>query len=113
MNSPWDGLSPDVDAVLAGGERRQESRSLTRAEKKERSRQAARVRVTLDVPDWLKAELLRLADQEQTSASSIAAFLIARGIRELRKGTLVLSKTASESPKFVFLVEVSESDAGL
>ena len=109
----WDNLSPDVDAILGGGERRQRERHLSPAQKRERARQAARVRMTFDVPDWLKDELLRVADTEHTTASSVAAYLIARGIRALRRGEMRLPKIPSESPRFDFLVEVEEGDAGL
>ena len=93
--------SQDADAVLSA------------AQKREKERQAARVRITVDMPEWLKDELMRVADHERTTASSVAAFLIARGIRSVRKGALSLPKTGSESPRFDFLVEVSEGDAGL
>jgi hypothetical protein len=109
----WEGLSPDVEAVLSGGARRQEDRRLSPAQKRERARQAARVRMTLDLPDWLKDELLRVATQEETTASSVAAFFIARGIRNWGRGAVRLPKVPSESPRFEFLVEVTEGDAGL
>lgn len=113
MSDPWGELSPDVEAVLSGGARRQDDRRLSPAQKKERARQAARVRVTLDLPDWLKGELLRVAEDEQTTASSVAAFFIARGIRGWRQGKLRLPKLPSESPRFEYLVDVDEDDAGL
>jgi hypothetical protein len=109
----WDKLSPDVEAIMGAGDRRQQDRHLTPAQKRERSRQAERVRVTIDMPDWLKDELLKLADQEQTSASSAASFFIARCIRAVRRGKLHLPKRPSDSPRFEFLVEVTEADADL
>ncbi len=113
MSGKWEALSPDVDAILGSGERRQQERHLSAAQKRERARQAARVRVTVDLPEWLKDELMRIADHERTTASGVAAYLIARGIRAIRKGTLSLPKTGSDSPRFDFVVEVTEDDAGL
>jgi hypothetical protein len=101
-----------ADAV-ADGEAREMVRGMTAAQRKEAQRQAARVRTTLDMPDWLKDELMRVADREQTTASSLASFLIARGLRGLRRGEVQLRKMPSESPRFEFLIEVEEGDAGL
>jgi len=56
---------------------------------------------------------MRIADHERTTASGVAAYLIARGIRAIRKGTLSLPTTGSDSPRFDFVVEVTEDDAGL
>ena len=111
--SAWDTLSPDVESIVGHGERRQQDRKLSTAQKKERARQQARVRMTFDVPEWLRDEVLRVAEVEDTSASSMCAYLIAVGLRELHKGKIRLPKTGSDSPRFGFLVEVTEHDAGL
>ena len=111
--SGWDNLSPDVEAVLKSGDRRQQDRHLTPAQKRERARQADRVRATYDVPDWLKAEIRRVADVEYVSASSLVSYLIAVGLRDLARGKIRLRKTGSDSPRFDFIVKVTEHDAGL
>jgi hypothetical protein len=112
--SGWDdlGLSEDVDAILGAGDRRKENRRLSPAQQRERARQAARVRVRYDVPGWLKDEVERIAAREEVSASSMGAFLLARGLRAYRAGDCRPRKVACESPRFEFLVDVDERDAG-
>lgn len=113
MSGAWGAISPDVETILGNGEKRQEERHLSAAQKREKARQAARVRMTFDVPDWLRDEVLRVAQLEDTSASSMCAYLIAVGLRAMRQGQVRLPKTGSDSPRFGFLVEVTEEDAGL
>lgn len=109
----WDGMTEDVKAILGDGEKRQQRRHLSKAQQRELARQQARVRVTLDIPDWLKPLLLDTAENEHVSGSSLAAFILARGLRDVREGKLLLRKIPSDSPRFEFLVDVKERDAGL
>lgn len=110
--SGWDDLAPDVQAVIDDSKNRRGDRHLTPVERREKARQASRVRVTYDVPDWLKAEMQNLARDEMCSASSLGAWFLAKGIKAYREGERP-SKTYSDSPRFEFLVDVDESDAGL
>ena len=54
------------------------------------------------------------ADREKrsTSASSMAALLLAVGLREVREGHVEVRRKRSDSPRFDWLVDVSEGDAG-
>ncbi len=101
---------PAVEAILGDGQQRQRARSMSKAERREAQRQADRVRVTLDVPDWLKARLMEAAEEEMCSASSLAAYLLMDGLRRWRRGEVDPPKTPSESPRFEWLVDVPEED---
>ncbi len=108
--SVWDELSPDVAAVMGDGERRKEERKLTQAQRKEKQRQRERVRMTLDMPDWLKAKLQAAADEEETSASSLGAFLLMDALRRYRRGEIDPPRVPSNSPRFAWIVDVPEDD---
>ena len=103
-----DGISADVDFLVAEGEKRQADRKLSPSQRKEKKRQAARVRLFADVPPWLKAEVMHLSKRESVSASSIAAYLISEGLRAYQEGGLDLPKIHCESPRFEWLVDVPE-----
>jgi hypothetical protein len=103
-------FDPAVTAILGDSRERQETRGMSRAQRKERARQAARVRVTLDVPDWLKNRLMDAAEGEACSASSLAAWLLMDGLRRLRSREIDPPKLPSGSPRFEWLVDVPEDE---
>lgn len=106
-------FDPAVAAILGDGEQRDKARHMNVAERKEAKRQAARVRLVLDVPEWLRDAVMEEADKRSTSASSMAALLLAVGLREVREGRIEVRRKRSDSPRFDWLVDVSEGDAGL
>ncbi len=103
-------IDPAVAAILGAGDQRQTERHQTARQRKEARRQAARVRITLDVPDWLKARLLAVAAEREVSASTLAAFLLIDGLRQVSRGALPVPRTPSDSPRFGWLVEVPEDE---
>ena len=118
--SSWDTLiettlsevTEDAQAAAEAGKQAQAERGLTRRQRKEKARQAARVRVFYDVPAWVRDAIMEEAERELTSASSLAAALLAVGLRELRMGRVDLQKRPSDSPRFEWVVEVREPEAG-
>lgn len=109
--SVWDELSPDVGAIITNGQKREQERKLTPAQRKERDRQAKRVRLVYDGPQWLKDEVKRIAQVELCSASTLGARLLAEGLRAYRAGNVELEKTPSKSPRFEFLIVVTQENA--
>ena len=121
MGSTWDTLlektledvqAGDAQSAVQAGKQAQAERGLTKKQRKEKARQAARVRVFYDVPDWLRDAIQAQAEAERTSASSLAAALLAEGLWALRAGKVDLQKRPSDSPRFDWIVEVRERDAG-
>lgn len=118
--SSWDDLigttltevTADAQAAVEQGKQAQAERGLTKKQRKEKARQAARVRVFFDVPDWLRDAVMAEAEREGTSASSLGAALLAAGLKELRMGRLDLQKRPSDSPRFEWIVEVREPEDG-
>ena len=69
-------IDPAVSALVDEAKRRHKTKAqLTKAD-----RDAERVRVRLDVPQWLKDVLGRAAAQQDTSMNQIGAFLLAYAI---------------------------------
>lgn len=121
MGNSWDELldrtlqdvqANDAQTAVQAGKQAQAERGLTKRQRKEKARQAARVRVFYDVPDWLRDAIQEQAEREGTSASSLAAALLAEGLWALRAGKVDLQKRPSDSPRFDWIVEVKERDAG-
>lgn len=113
MSSSWDNLTQDVQAVLSDGVERKANRKLSPKERKEKARQASRVRMTYDMPDWMRAEMMRISREEGCSASSIGAWMLAKGIRAYRQSGDRPAKEITDSPRFDYHIIVDESDAGL
>lgn len=103
-----DKAQADAEQATKAGKQAQAERGLTKKQRKEKVRQAARVRVFFDVPDWLRDAVMQAAEAEGTSASSLAAALLDAGLRELSAGRLDLQKRPSDSPRFEWIVEVDE-----
>ena len=104
-------FDPAVAAILGDGDKRDRDRHMNASERKEAKRQAARVRLVLDVPEWLRDAVMDEAEKRSTSASSMAALLLAVGLREVREGHVEVRRKRSDSPRFDWLVDVSEGDA--
>ncbi len=104
-NSGWRDLDADVAAILNNRKQREQDLHLTATQRQERDRQAKRVRLVYDGPQWLKDEIQRVAKQEQQcSASSLGAFLLAVGLQEYHAGRIELERIPSKSPRFEFLI---------
>jgi len=74
-------LDAGIAAILGESQDRQERRSMTAKERYE----AARVRAAYDCPRWLREAVKRTASERGTSASQLAAFLLAWGLVELQE----------------------------
>jgi hypothetical protein len=65
-------LSPDVQGIVS-----QSRFSQSASQRRKKARDAARVRVRLDAPKWLKDALEQAAQEHDTSMSQLGAFLLA------------------------------------
>ncbi len=85
-------------------EKRDADRSLTREQRKERAKQAARVgrRASYDLPPALIHHVRRIGEKERTPASQVAAALLAHGLRRYWMGEIDLRafKVPSDSPRY-------------
>lgn len=106
-------FDPAVAAILGDGDKRDRERHMSASERKESQRQAARVRLVLDVPEWLRDAVMQEAERRGASASSMAALLLAAGLREVHAGRVEVRRSPSDSPRFEWIISVSEADAGL
>lgn len=79
-------FDPAVLAALSDGDRRSERRAMTPTQRKRAASDDARVKDTYDLPKWLKDAIADLAAEEHCSKSSVAAFLLARGLEAYRRG---------------------------
>lgn len=104
------GLGQVVDPAVADWQERAalNAASLTAKQRKDRERVVAKY----DLPDWLKSQVEAEALEEETSASQLAAFLIAWALRDLRQkdkqivDALFEAKRPSRSLRFGSLVEI-------
>lgn len=114
MGSVWDSLSPDVEAALSGGKRREQERKMTPGQRKEKKRQESRERIWGEITrcTWIRDAVEEIAETENVPAGGLVPWLIALGIRAYRNGARP-HKTPTESPRYDYVVEVSEGDAGL
>jgi len=100
-------LDPDVVAW------RDQAASNLATRTAKQKRDAARVRVRVDVPSWLKAALAAVASAEDTSTSQAGAFLLAWGLYmyattpELREAILS-AKRVSRTPKTLWDLKIPE-----
>jgi hypothetical protein len=102
-------LDPAVAALIANGERQQALRQMSKKERAEALRQAARTRVTYDIPEPVQEATGRIAAQEGISASAVVALLLADGLRRYGEGSISFTangtKRSSRSPKYDFAVD--------
>jgi len=84
--------------------KRDADRSLTREQRKERARQAARVgkRASYDLPPTLIQHIRQIGEKERTPASQVAAALLAYGLQRYWLGEIDLGarKVPSDSPRY-------------
>lgn len=74
------GVSPDVADLLISGQRRAASRALPQGKRRKAARDAARVRMTIDIHEALKAELENMANDLSVPVSQVAIWLILEGL---------------------------------
>ncbi len=83
------------------------------ARSRKQTRDAERVRIKLDVPEYLKDAIMQKAQAEDTSGSQLAAFLLAWAMRESRRnpalaGAIEASKRRARSITFEWDLAIPE-----
>lgn len=107
-------IDPDVAELMSQDRKRQEERSLPTEVRQQRAEwradAKARNRKMLDLPRWQTDLLAELAAEHSCPESQIAALLIARGLADLRQGSIDVDayKTPSTSPKYDYNLEIPE-----
>lgn len=102
-------IDPAVSSILGDGEKRQAARTMTTSQKKQAARDQARNKLTVDIPEWLEAEIRAAVLTEDCGPSGFVAFLICEGMRAYRQGKRP-RKEAARSLKYLYEVSVDEDD---
>ena len=107
---PQHSVDPAVASLITGGKQRKKRRSQTQAQREKSERDAARSRVTYDLPERVKEAVSFIAEQEGLSASAVAALLLSDALCRFREKRIVLSgsgiKRPSSSPKWSYVVDI-------
>lgn len=92
----------EQDPLMRDMERRRRARGMTPGQRRKAARDAARNKMTVDLPVEVEEELRRLAQAEGVSLSALTALLILYGLEELREGRIDLRwhKRPVRSPRF-------------
>lgn len=96
-------VGSDAQAAILDMSERQKQRRMTEKQKKD----AARVRAYYDLPEAVKQGVTKAAERQGLPASSVAAVLLADGLRRLEDGHISLYglKRPSRSPLYEAVVE--------
>ena len=112
-------IDPAVQAYLGiekqtkVNERRVKEMSLTRAQRRKRAKDAARIKATYDLPEAIKLEIEKIATKYDIPKSQIVAFLLWHALRQYKHGDIDLMPylRPSRVPRFTnFLVLPEESE---
>lgn len=106
-------LDPAVASILDTG------RGVSARKQKKRERDAKRVRLRLDIPEWLKDLVEQEAKNVDTSMSQLSAFFLAYALKLYRDGdpnlveSLKNSKTAIRAMNFGHGIDLSDLENAL
>lgn len=95
-----DSMDPAVARVFADGERRQAARSMTKRQRQ----QAARNRMTFDIPAELEQKLTAIAADYSVPVSQLATFLMLRGLEHTSEEELLEARVPSRSMRYEFVL---------
>jgi hypothetical protein len=114
-------LSPEMSDILLGKEKTKpanasaQQRPLSKEEAKrvkEQTLMKERLprRATYDLPPGMKDQIVEVAEHHGTTASQVAAFLLARGLKQLRAGSINLDqyKEASSSIRWEYNLRIED-----
>ena len=100
--------SADLLNALQDKQRRQQ---MTPAQRRKADKDTKRCRFFLDIPPDLLKAINRIAEKEDCSKSSLAAFFLQDAIHRYQRGELPVKKHPSRSPRYTYIVEIpSESE---
>jgi len=97
---------PAVTAIFTDAAQREERRALTKSQRRKRDLDAARSKVTVDLPPELVRALQQLAAQEGVSLSGLIAYYAAQGILRHDRNALDSLRSASRSPRFEWKLDL-------
>ena len=94
------GVDPLVARVFEDGQRRQNARSMTKRQRQ----QAARNRMTFDIPVELEDKLTAIALDYSVPVSQLATFLMLRGLDHTSEEELLAARVPSRSMRYEFVL---------
>lgn len=103
---PLENLDPAVAALIDDNQSRQESRAMTKRQK----RQAARNRITFDISPDLDAALVSMAAELSVPVSQLAEVLIRRGREHITMDELVDMRMPARSMRYEFVLFLRDGD---
>jgi hypothetical protein len=111
-------IDPETRDLLESLRERDDVRSMSAKERKERKRTKTRLkhRVNWDLPLALKEEIKTIAEQEGVPESQLAALLLSRGIEALQTEgpsiheVLLVYKVPSSSPRFEWNLSIESTE---
>jgi len=99
-------LDPAVSALIGDGQRRQATRTMTKAQK----RQAARNRMTFDLSQELSAVLVNMAAELSVPVSQLAEVLIRNGHQHTSMNDLMDMRLPARSMRYEFVLFRRDGD---
>ena len=99
-------LDPAVSALIGDGQRRQATRTMTKAQK----RQAARNRMTFDLSPEVSAALVDMAAELSVPVSQLAEVLIKRGQEHTSMDELMDMRLPARSMRYEFVLLRRDGD---
>ncbi len=107
---PQQAVDPAVASLITGGKQHKKRRSQTKAQREKAERDAARSRVTYDLPERIREAVSFVAEQEGLSASTVAALLLSDALCRYREKRIAVGgpgiKRPSASPKWSYIVDI-------
>jgi hypothetical protein len=98
-------LDPHVASVYEDGQRRQAARSMSKRQRQ----QAARNRMTFDIPVELEDKLTAIALDYSVPVSQLATFLMLRGLEHTSEEELLAARVPSRSMRYEFVLYPKEA----
>ena len=115
-DDPLAGMDVAVQGLLGDAAKRERKRHMTQEEREQaeksrakREKDAARDRVTYDIPAELKEAIIDIAEREGVPHSGVAGILLAHAVRLYHAGDITFDhdgvKAHSTSPKYEYRID--------
>ncbi len=110
--NPLAGLTADVATLLTYEEQREATAGLSKGQRKQRQRDAARRKVTLDFSgaEWLEEQVRAAAEQEACGLSSYALWLLQLGLEYAQRAGVKPRKRNARSLKYDYDVVIENQN---
>lgn len=110
-------LDPAVEAYMRQGDQAEmyaqigKEKELTEYQRRKRKKDAARVKATYDLTDWVKSAIEKIADENKTPKGHVANVLLAEALAMYADGQINFAKykQSSRDPRFEWFLEVDDA----